>query len=98
MKKNSKVLQISIMLFCAIMIPGLFILNAVQASRYVRLENEIKELEQKQVKLVEENRKLITDISLLSSAERVGTIAENELGMHKAETSEIVRVEMQNQK
>ena len=44
--------------------------------------------------VVEENKKLITDISLLSSAQRIGNIAENELDMHKAETEEIVRVEM----
>ena len=37
---------------------------------------------------------MITDISLLSSGERIQKIAENELGMHKAESEDIVRVEM----
>lgn len=78
----------------AIMIPGLLILNAIQAERYMKIQREVEELEKKQIKLVEENKKLITDISLLSSAQRIGNIAENELDMHKAETEEIVRVEM----
>ena len=72
----------------------LFALNAMQAARYMKVQNEVKALEQKQVELVEENKRLITDISLLSSGERIGKIAEEELGMRKAESEEIVRVEM----
>ena len=60
----------------------------------MRVQSEVKALEQKQMELVEENKRLITDISLLSSGERIGKIAEEELGMHKAESEEIVRVEM----
>lgn len=81
-------------LACALLVPLLFALNAVQADRYMKAQNEIKALEQKQVELVEENKRLITDISLLSSGERIGKIAEEELGMRKAESEEIVRVEM----
>jgi len=79
---------------CAILVPLLFALNAMQAARYMKVQNEVKALEQKQVELVEENKRLITDISLLSSGERIGKIAEEELGMRKAESEEIVRVEM----
>ena len=79
---------------CAILVPLLFVLNAMQAARYMKVQNEVKALEQKQVELVEENKRLITDISLLSSGERIGKIAEEELGMRKAESEEIVRVEM----
>ena len=79
---------------CAALVPLLFALNAMQAARYMKVQNEVKTLEQKQVELVEENKRLITDISLLSSGERIGKIAEEELGMRKAESEEIVRVEM----
>ncbi|MBQ7619595.1 MAG: cell division protein FtsL [Treponema sp.] len=79
---------------CALLVPLLFALNAIQADRYMKAQDEIKALEQKQVELVEENKRLITDISLLSSGERIGKIAEEELGMRKAESEEIVRVEM----
>lgn len=82
----------------AVLVPALFVLNAVQADRYMKVQNEIKELEQKQAELVEENKRLITDISLLSSGERIQRIAEDELGMHKAESEDIVRVEMKRKK
>lgn len=81
-------------IICAVLVPLLFALNAMQAARYMKVQNEVKALEQKQVELVEENKRLITDISLLSSGERIGKIAEEELGMRKAESEEIVRVEM----
>lgn len=82
----------------AILIPGLLILNAIQAERYMQIQREVEALEQKQIQLVEENKKLIIDISLLSSGQRIGNIAENELGMHKAEGDEIIRVEMEKRK
>lgn len=82
----------------AVLVPFLFVLNSIQAERYMKVQNEIKELEQKQAALVEENKRLITDISLLSSGERIQQIAEEELGMHKAESEDIVRVEMKRKK
>ena len=98
MKKSSRVLKNIFYIFIAILIPGLLILNAIQAERYMKVEREVRALEKKQVQLVEENKKLITDISLLSSGQRISNIEENELGMHKAESEEIVRVEMENKK
>ena len=80
-------------------------LYAMQAKKYTDLSKEIIELEAKQEKLIEENKKLIeenkklvSDISQLSSAERIERIAVEELGMHKAETEDIVRVEMTGEK
>lgn len=98
MKKSVQILKSIFYIVIAALIPGLLILNAIQAERYMKLERDVKALEKKQTQLVEENKKLITDISLLSSAQRIGNIAENELGMHKAETEEIVRVEMTQKK
>ena len=68
-----------LVIFCAVLVPLLFALNAIQADRYMKAQDEIKAPE---------------DISLLSSGERIGKIAEEELGMRKAESEEIVRVEM----
>ena len=93
MKEREFVWKI-VTIVCAVLVPLLFALNAIQADRYMRAQDEIRTLEQKQVELVEENKRLITDISLLSSGERIGKIAEEELGMRKAESEEIVRVEM----
>ncbi len=98
MKLKMKIIKAAAALFCAAMIPALFVLYAFQADRYMKIENEVHALEAEQVRLVEENKRLITDISLLSSSERIGEIAETELGMHKAESDEIVRVEMRRRK
>ena len=79
-------------------IPALLALYAVQAKKYTDLTKEVAELEVKQEKLIEENKKLVSDISQLSSAERIERIAVEELGMHKTEAEDIVRVEMTGEK
>jgi len=77
-----------------VLIPLLLALDAFQAHRYAELKSELAKLEAKQVEVVEQNRKLISDISLLSSSDRIEKIAESELGMHKAKSEDIVRVEI----
>lgn len=79
-------------------IPLMLILYAMQTKKYTDLTREIADLESKQEKLIEENKKLVSDISMLSSAERIEKIAVEELGMHKAEPEDIVRVEMTGEK
>lgn len=75
-------------------IPAMLCLYGFQAKKYTELTKEIAELERNQEKMIEENKKLVNDISVLSSADRIEKIATEELGMHKAETEDIVRVEM----
>lgn len=82
----------------ALVIPLMLCLYAVQAKKYTELTKEIAELERKQEKLIEDNKQLVNDISVLSSADRIEKIATEELGMHKAETEDIVRVEMTGEK
>ncbi len=79
-------------------IPAMLCVYAVQARQYTILTKEVRELEKKQEKLIEENKKLVSDIAVLSSADRIEKIAVEELGMHKAETEDIVRVEMTGEK
>ena len=78
----------------AVSIPGLLILNAFQSRKYKELEDTVQELEEKQMRLVEQNKKLITDISLLSSSSRIESLAGGELNMKEAESEEIVRVKL----
>jgi cell division protein FtsL len=78
----------------ALAIPVMLYLYAVQAKRYTDLEKELRSLEKKQTELIEQNKKLVSDISVLSSADRIEKIATTELGMHKAQAEDIVRVEM----
>lgn len=81
-----------------LLIPVMLFLYSLQAKRYTDLRREVIELENMQEKLIEENRKLVSDISQLTSADRIEKIAVEELGMHKAESSDIVRVEMTGEK
>ena len=82
----------------AVCIPLLLIAYGFQAKRYSELLREINRLEKKQVELIERNKKLVGDISLLSSTDVIEKKASEELGMHKAETEDIVRVEMNGAK
>lgn len=87
-------------IFCllALSIPGLLFLSGIQSSKYRTLKNEVEILEKKQETLIEENKKLITAISVLSSSDRIQKIAEEDLGMRQAESEEIVRVGVPNKK
>lgn len=92
-RMNSVLKGILICLF-ALSIPLLLILYSVQVSKYTELSKSITALETKQEQLIEENKRLVSDISYLSSAERIEKIATEELDMHKVESDDIIRVEM----
>ncbi|MCR4735831.1 MAG: septum formation initiator family protein [Treponema sp.] len=96
--KIKEAFKITALSLLAISIPAMLALYAFQAKKYSDLAKEVVELESKQEKLIEENKKLVSDISLLSSAERIEKIATDELGMHKAEAEDIIRVEMTGEK
>ena len=98
MDQFKRVMKLVLLCLGALSIPALLILDAVQARKYADLTDQVKQLESKQQELVEENKKLITDISLLSGTDRIESLAEGELGMRKAETDEIIGVEMKAKK
>lgn len=92
--KKRNVINVILIVIFTISIPSLLVLYALQAKRYTDLEKNIRDLEQKQIQLIEENKKIVSEISVLSSSDRIEQYAVEELGMHKAESEEIVRVEM----
>ena len=63
-----------------------------QSYQYSRLEREITRLERQQAQIVEDNRRMISGITVLSTPERIQRVAVEELGMRKAETHEITRI------
>jgi len=89
MKKTAAVL-------CTLLIPVLLFLLVWQSSRYTRLEHELQLFERQQIDLVTANRRLISQISVLSSPERIEQVAVTKLGMRKAIPSEILRIEIKN--
>ncbi len=94
MKKGSKALRIVLVLALALCIPGALAVAGIRSRMYSDLVKDVSELESRQETLVDDNKNLITDISLLSSSDRIERLAEEELGMRQAESSEIVRVQM----
>ena len=93
-KTLNHILQTLFFCIVAAAIPFLLILNARQAEKYRDLKNEIISLEKKQEDLINENKNLISDISVLSSADRIEKIAEEDLGMKKADSEDIIRLEV----
>ena len=94
MKKKSALAKGVAICLLAASIPLFLAVDGVQARRFARLEQEIAQLERSQAEMVEENKNLITGISVLSSADRIEALASGQLGMRPAESSEIIRVEM----
>ena len=94
MKKKTKFIQNFATIILAISIPGLLALASFETKRYATLEKEVSDLEKKQYELIEENKKRVSEIGMLSSSERIEKIAISEYGMRLAESDEIVRVEV----
>jgi cell division protein FtsL len=84
----------TLLFFLALGIPALLALGSFRSKQFRALEQEVTDLEKRQAELIESNRKLITEISVLSSADRIERLATETLGMRKAATSEIIRIEM----
>ena len=94
MKKKSKFIQNFGTLLLAASIPALLALANFETKRYANLEKEVLDLEKKQYSLIEDNKKLVSEIGVLSSSERIEQIAISEYGMRLAESEEIVRVDV----
>lgn len=93
MKKIKSMADVGV-IFLALLIPALMILAGVQTHRYTMLEKRVDQLNSSQYEIIEESKRLVSDISVLASSDRIEKIASEELGMRKAESEEIVRVEI----
>jgi cell division protein FtsL len=82
-----------VLLLLIVAVPVLLFANALQAYRYSQLEREIGRLQDQQEVLIEENKRAILAISVLSSPQRIGPLAENELGLRRVDSAEIVRMQ-----
>ena len=86
--KMNKVL----VLLLAFTVPVFFFLQVLQSYQYMNLEKQVQLLETEQKEWVEENKKVIAGIAVMSTPERINSIARDELGLDKIDTSDIVRV------
>ncbi len=77
-----------------LMVPFFLFFAVWQGMEHSALETEIKQLEREQYEVINVNRRFISGITVLSSPGRIEKLASEELGMRKAETGEIMRIEM----
>lgn len=79
--------------FLIILVPVLLFSNVLQAFRYGRLERRIEELEAEQLTLIEENKRAILAVSVLTSPRRIGELAERDLGLERIDPTGITKLE-----
>ncbi len=75
-------------------IPVLLLLAMFQMHRYMSLDSQVAELNAVQYELIDSNRRLVSDISILTSNERIEAYAQEQFDMHLADSEEIIRVEV----
>ena len=83
----------SLVALLVILVPVLLFANVFQAFRYGRLEREIERLEDEQLTLIEENKRAILAISVLTSPNRVGELAEGVLELERPAPQDVIRLE-----
>jgi len=72
--------------------PAFLGLIAWQSARYSDLERELVRLEKNQEEWVESNKRLIANITALSSPGRIERIAREELGLQKKRPEEVLQI------
>lgn len=88
----------SLVVLLVISVPVLLFANVFQAYRYGRLEREIRELEVEQLELIEENRRAILAISVLTSPARVGELATESLNLERIAPQAVRRLDVERRR
>lgn len=78
----------------ALAIPVVLCLQVRQVVRYDELNDNVKELEALQEEWLDKNKKVLANISLFRSPERIEILAVEELGLRAVNFEEIIRVEI----
>lgn len=85
-------------LILTVSIPCLFFFTVKQSQVYNTLEREVNAYNNEQNRLIAENKRKISAISILSKPQRIEKIAVEELDMHKADSSQIIRISLDKEK
>ena len=85
-------------LILTVSIPCLFFFTVKQSQVYNALEREVNAYNDEQNRLIAENKRKISAISILSKPQRIEKIAVEELDMHKAASSQIIRISLDKEK
>ena len=84
----------TIAVLLVLMIPFFLFFTVWQGMEYSSLEAEVRQMEKEQYEVIEMNTRFISGVTVLSSPGRIEKLAVEDLGMCKAETGEIMRIEM----
>lgn len=76
-------------------IPIFLFISVWQSSRHSRLEKALSDYDKEQYRLIEENKRKISGIAILLRNERIEKIATSSFSMKKAESAEILRIELE---
>ena len=85
-------------LILTVSIPYLFFLTVKQSQVYNALEREVNAYNDEQNRLIAENKRKISAISILSKPQRIEKNAVEELNMQKADSSQIIRISLDKEK
>lgn len=92
MKKTNNVKKSIWLCALALIVPLLLVAGLFQIHRFRTLKAEVDELDSRQYSIIDGNRRLVGEISLLAGSDRIEQTAVEEYGMQKAESEDIVRV------
>ncbi|HUV09142.1 MAG TPA: septum formation initiator family protein [Spirochaetia bacterium] len=75
-------------------IPILLSLEVWQVFRYRSLESEVSALEEQQKEWLEKNKKILANISLFRSPERIERVALEDLGLESIDYTRVIQVRL----
>jgi hypothetical protein len=82
-------------LFCAATLPLFLLATVVQAIQYQDLQRDVAVKERQQDDWVEKNKKALAGVTVLSSPQRIETLAENDPGLQIVGADRTVKVRFQ---
>ena len=85
----------ALLYFFVLTIPFFLGVVAWQSVRYVKLEKDVRRLEVVQEDWVENNRKLIAGIAVLSSSRRIEQVAVHDLGLSKVRPEDVLQIRIE---
>lgn len=94
MKKTNRIRKNIVLCALAFVIPLLLVAGLFQVHRYKVLKAEVDELDSKQYTVIDANRRLVGEISLLAGSDRIEETAVDEYGMQESESEDIVRIKV----
>ena len=73
---------------------SVYFLNTWQGFRYQELEREVRMLEEEQKNWLEKNKKVIAALAVLSSPERIRSLAVDSLGLKPLKAEDLIEIEL----